>query len=202
MYDTIVSWAVTVAWQAWAMFAQAGAIFGAALVALRTARKILFERSLHRMSDVAEKALALTYQAEDTFRNLRNPMSYLSQEDLKKSFRERHAKEYQGRLDRSKAFFEECYDTLPVVRAYFGSDVAKNFREILLLRNRLIASIQSYLDLSEEDVRSDDLKSLLSRARADVFFMNDSDDFSLAVAAVVKALEDELAHVVRPAFKK
>jgi len=72
MYDNIVSWAVTVDWQAWAMFAQAAAIFGAAWLARDTFQTWRAQQAFIRKREIAEAALTAFHEGTKAISEIRD----------------------------------------------------------------------------------------------------------------------------------
>lgn len=75
-YDGFVSWAQTVDWQAWGLFANAAAILTAAIVAKATFEDWKNQLLFRRKFKLAEKALITFDEAEAALNEVRNPMSF------------------------------------------------------------------------------------------------------------------------------
>lgn len=195
--DGFVSWAQTVDWQAWAIFAQAAAIFAAAFVAGRTAQQVYWERAARRQNEVAEEALSIILQATSVFQELRNLLSYGSEDDRDLSHSDQVRKMFQERLKNNKEFFSAYFQLVPRVRAFFGSEAETHFKIVGTLRNEFVGAVNSYTILSEERERSEELNTLLAKARETIWFVKPG-SFEERLEAAQVGLESLLSPFLRP----
>lgn len=130
-----VAWAQTVDWQAWAMFAQAAAIGGAAIVAKVTfddwRRQLVFKRQF----ELAEQALIAFDEAAGALKDARNPISV--PEELDRAEHEldhdnpdqrlRTAQVIVGRLTDRQVYWDRISALRSPLRIHFGKEISDAF---------------------------------------------------------------------------
>lgn len=128
MYDNIVSWAVTVDWQAWAMFAQAVAILAAAWWAKGSIKDFVSQRRAARKIEIAKTTLRLAYTAQDRVRAYR--LSPPVNEMMGVSF---NANEDPRLIEIKKInheIFAEIDHIAPDTTIFFGSELTDTLRTL------------------------------------------------------------------------
>lgn len=196
MYGAITGWAVTVDWQAWATFAQALSIFAAAAVAGRTAQQVYWEKSASRQIEVAEEALSIALQATSVFQELRSPLSKIPEEDLELSYGDRLGKDMQRRLDANRPYFNNYFQLVPRVRAYFGADADTAFRIIGELRSEFVSAVNTYVGISGEANRDKELKNMMREAQETMWRIK-PDSFDARLEQSQQVLESLLSPYLR-----
>jgi len=133
---------------------QTGAALLIAWWARGSVREWLKKRAAIRKVEVAEKCLALMYEAEDAFRYIRFSGGSIPYAELKLKVNEQADAEFQRGMDRIKVYdnyFEKVTSQLPITKAFVGEDIYNGLREILLIRNAIMYALEDRRELSREE---------------------------------------------------
>ncbi len=112
------------------------------------------KRATLRTAEVAEKCLALMYEAEDVFRYIRFADASIPFEDLKLQGRKKADALYQHGMDRVTkyaGYFERVQAHLPITKALLGEAIFNGLRDVLLIRNDITYALQDRHELSLEE---------------------------------------------------
>lgn len=153
--------------QALAGFANAGVIGWAAYQGTNSFRQWLLQRQTERKIAAGERVLTVVYRARDAISHMRAIFHNgyeisAAEEKLSKSYSgfehlERAKKlrltTAQVILDRANAsadIWKELFECMPLARAFFGTEMDQQLRQINQARHRILTSAEALVDLDGE----------------------------------------------------
>ncbi|MEX1107684.1 MAG: hypothetical protein WEC00_02115 [Dongiaceae bacterium] len=140
---------------------EVGAIVGLGLLGRHTFKKWREEKIFSRQAELAEHALALTYQAIEVFNDVRNPWGHAG-EGESRAGREAELEEVRRikdnlftpieRLNSHSEYFKKVIDLRPSFMAVFGKDKCNPLDEILKVRFEISHLAGLLLSRAEDDL--------------------------------------------------
>ncbi len=185
--------------------AQIAAVLLIAWWAKETAEHWIKKRAALRKAEVAEKTLALMYEADDVFRSIRSRLQSVPYEELNLEGREKIDAEYKrglSRIQHFEPFFKRVIAHLPITKALLGDKIDNELAEILRLRNEYFSALDSRRDwgpeIGVEGSHLDARRENLNKLRRVLYGSSDEDDeFYQRYKTALKNLEDELFPMIR-----
>jgi hypothetical protein len=209
-----IDWGDTGTWmQAWAGFAQAGAIGFAAFKGAGAFKDWRRQKIEERRIDAAERILTLAYRVRRAIGAMRHPMMWIGplneaeqklrskgvDLDSEVEARRRRIIHSQAVFDRINSFqteWDELAAITPVAKALFGDEVENALSELGRQRNVVAAAAESYVDDDGSDAEfSKKIRSDLWEALGEVG--KDTDEISKTITAAIGKLEGELLPSIR-----
>jgi hypothetical protein len=192
-----VTWAQTVDWQAWAMFAQAAAIAVAAWWARSSISSFLEQKSASRRFDLAVQALRISYRAEESLRSirLRPPPNIfgsigLNEEDV---FIEHSMKIANDSIQMKNAFFAEIDEIAPELTIYFDRSLSEALRSLQVPLRDIYWAAQS--EARHRRLTRQPGQSAAAQVPAEhqkIINGHPDDDFDQEITNIIKRIEDEI----------
>ncbi|WP_269716024.1 hypothetical protein [Caulobacter sp. NIBR2454] len=204
-----IDWNATGSWmQAWAGFANAVVVGGAAWFGSKRLNDWLRERQVERKMAVGERLLTIAYKALDAFKGIRSPGSSggetsAAQEKLQSGSSYNEASDREKRrmesaqiiIDRifaNKRLWDDYWENLPLCRAYYGNDIEESFRIIWQKRASVYSAAITYGSLRDGGDRATEVGfeevfwEYLAQAR------NKPDPVNVDLDTMVQRLEAEI----------
>lgn len=209
-----IDWGATGTWmQAWAGFAEAGAVGFAAFKGADAFKGWRRQKIEERRIDAAERILTLAYRVRTAISGMRHPMMWIGPlNEAEKMLREKgvdldsesdgkkrrivHAQAVFDRINSFQSEWDELAAVTPVAKALFGDEVESALTSLGKQRNIVAAAAESYADDDGSDADfSKKIRSDLWEALGEVG--EDADEISKAVISAITTLEGRLLSSIR-----
>ncbi len=199
--------------QAWAGFAQAGAVVAAAVVAANTFKSWRRQKIEERRIDAAEKVLTLTYRTKQAFSVIRSPITSQNAKDeatyellqngidLTSMTSELANKVVESQVIMKRINgFSDLWDSyssiMPVARAYFGSDIEEIFQSFWRQKIAIQVAAENYpLDTGQDATFTKEISNTIWENRQRT--PSDDDKISKALADTIIKAEGILIPVIQ-----
>ncbi len=209
-----IDWAATGNWmQAWAGFAQAGAVVYVATKSADAFKMWRQQKIGERKLDTAERILDVAYRIRRSFASIRSPLMQGSElaraeERLReqdsvwlaalapgKRKRTIHSQAVYDRLNSQRDEFDRLLAMLPTARAYFGEEVEGHLQSLWEQRAAVISAAESYAQFEGDDR---DFSEQLERALWERYgrFRGNTNEVDDAIATASQRLEAILKPVL------
>jgi hypothetical protein len=209
-----IDWSATGSWmQAWAGFAQAGAVFIAAAIATNTYKSWRKQKLEERRIEAAERVLTLAYRVKDAFTVIRSPVrssaatdeaifnlinSGLNLEEISKEKREKivESQVILDRINRYVDLWQEFSATLPVGSALLGEETDAALRNLWRQKTVICVAAEQYPDDDGLDPKfSSEISYAIWESKKPETRPNDK--VAAQISDSVQRLEDLLLPVIR-----
>ncbi|PHS27833.1 MAG: hypothetical protein COA84_03475 [Robiginitomaculum sp.] len=186
---------------------QTGAALCIAWWARGSVKEWIKQRATIRKSEVAEKTLALMYEADDVFKDIRSGLYFVPEGESQPTGAVKAKADCERGLDRIQKhykFFGKVYSHFAITKALLGNNIYAQFKTVLRLRQEIYAAYvarQNYV-VANEDEGTDPAKNLQHRYELwDIIYgaSDDKDKFYQKYKTALKSLEDELLPMIRGA---
>lgn len=209
-----VDWTATGAWmQAWAGFAQAGAVVFVAYKGADAFKAWRRQKIEERRMQAAERILTVAYRMRRALSAIRHPMMWsgpleaAEQKLLDKGYsfagmsdgEKKKVVHAQAILDRIGGFsteWDEMLEVTPLAKALFGAALESQLERLMRQRNMVAASAESYADDDGSDpaftkqIRADIWENLGTRNKSD-------DKIAAEIAEAISSVEAVLLPILR-----
>ncbi len=156
-----------------------------------------------RRSEIAEELIALAFNAEDAFRNMRSRLSSIPKDKLEDKlypYEERYK-----RVFTSNELFKNLRDAQIRVRAVIGdSEVDEAANELFKARNSVAFAIEEMANLVRDgDTPSPEDREFRLQIRRDLYgSFDERDELGTKIISAVKKIEEKLSPVARLEARK
>lgn len=185
-----MEWACQIDWQAVALFAQAGAVFGAAVIASLKFDDWRKQFSYQRKAECAENALHAFYEAEDALSRVRSPLASGHENEKAREAleidnptrRQIQAQLSWNRIVEEREKWDAVIAQLAPTRIRFGMQTEQYLRGFLAQLRAVQVGVQMYAETEDREFRQ--------KIEREFWYINDLDDVSIGVARAREGLEE------------